>query len=756
MDQQYLEFEFVLKSNGSKEEFKAEKVNKVVNWAAQGLDVSESAILMSASAKVDKLPSTEQIHDALIQAANDLATEHEPDYGKVAARLKMFRIRKKAFGEFEPDPFYGHIVDKTKRGLYDKHILEDYSKREIEFLEKYMVHERDLDYAYPAAVQWAEKYLIQNRNTKEIYESPQQSLMLIAMCLHAKENPDKRIGYVLDFYDQASRNKISLPTPIMGGVRSPKRQFSSCCLIESGDSLDSITAATSAIVKYISNRAGIGINGGAIRALGADIRGGDTSHTGVIPFYKMFHSAVKSCSQGGIRGGAATLFYPVWHLELENLLVLKNNRGTENNRIRGLDYGVQLSGLFYKRLVRNENITLFSPDVANGELYRLYFEDSAKFEELYVKLENDALVKQKSLPAQEVFLAIATERAQTGRIYIQNVDNCTEQGVFHPELAPVRQSNLCLEILLPTQPMGHVDEEIALCTLAAINLGLVESYEDFLKASRVLTRALDNLLDYQHYPVDAALKNKKRRTLGVGVVNLAYALAKRGFKYGDEGSKLYTHQTFEALQYTLLKASNELAKERGKCELFHHTKYNEGLLPIDNYNRNVDKIITTPYLCDWDTLHNDIIEYGLRNSTLSALMPSETSSQISNATNGIEPPRAVVTTKGSKDGLYRQIIPEAAELRYDYTYVWDMESNDGYLELVAIMQKFVDQAISANTNYDPAKFPGNKVPANIILRDLITAYKNGIKTLYYHNTRDGGDASGNIEEDDCESGACKI
>lgn len=749
-----MKFEQVIKSNGSSEPFKAEKVNRVVEWACQDLDVAASSILVSAAPKLDSLPTTEQIHEALIKAANDLVDFNNPDYGMVAARLKMFRIRKNAFGDFLPPDLYDHIVHMTEIGQYDKHVLEDYSKAEIDFLDKYLIHDRDLDYAYPAVIQWAEKYLVQDRVTKKIYESPQIAIMLIAMCLHAHEPEEKRIGYVLDFYDEASNNRISLPTPIMGGVRTPTRQFSSCCLIEAGDSLDSINAASSAIVKYISQRAGIGINGGAIRGLGSPIRNGQAVHTGVIPFYKYFQSAVKSCSQGAMRGGAATLFYPIWHSEVENLLVLKNNRGTEENRIRHLDYGVQISGLFYKRLVEGKDITLFSPDVAEGELYKAFFESEEKFTWLYEQLETDPNVKKKTVPAMELFISLATERAQTARIYIHNVDNSTKQGVFIPEVAPVRQSNLCLEILLPTEPMGTENEEIALCTLAAVNLGKVGTPAQMQKATKVLVRALDNLLDYQSYPVDAAVKNLLRRSLGVGVINFAYALAKRGLKYADEGAKVYTHWTFESLQYHLLKASNQLAKEKGKCGFFNHTKYSKGLTPLDNYNKNVDKLIKPNYIFDWDTLANDIADHGLRNSTLTALMPAETSSQISNATNGIEPPRSPITTKGSKDGVYRQVVPDVENLMYEYDYYWEMPDNRGYLELVAIMQKFVDMSISANTGYNPANFENGKVSINAVLRDLIYAYSLGIKTLYYHNTNDGGNADGNLEDDDCVS--CKL
>lgn len=748
-----MQLSYVIKRNGVKDTFNPAKVNKVVEWASEGLDVSPSAILMAAASLISTLPSTKQIHEALIKAANDLVDEFNTDYAKVAARLKMFALRKAAFGEFVPPNFHEHVIQKVEEGVYDPEILTDYTISELKLLDKYLIHERDLEYAYPAAIQWAEKYLIQNRVTKEIHESPQIAIMLISMCLHAKEDRVHRINYVLDFYDAVSRNLISLPTPIMGGVRSRTRQFSSCCLIESGDSLKSINATASAIVEYVSKRAGIGINGGAIRALGSPIRGGEASHTGVIPFYKYFYTAVKSCSQGALRGGAATLFYPMWHLEVENLLVLKNNRGTEDNRIRHLDYGVQLSKLFYQRLVEGGNITLFSPDILDGALYNAFFEDNAEFERLYIELENNPNIRKKTVSALELFASFATERAQTGRIYVMNVDNCTNQGPFIPELAPVRQSNLCLEILLPTQPMGTEDEEIALCTLSAFNLGSLETLEDFLHVARVVVRALDNLLDYQEYPVAAALKNKLRRTLGIGVINYAYALAKRGLRYGEPEALKYTHKVFEMIQFALLTASNELAIERGACELFHHTKYSKGLLPIDTYNRKVDTLVAPDYVCNWEDLREDILEFGLRNSTLTALMPSETSSQISNATNGIEPPRAKIVVKGSKDGVYKQVLPELDMLMYDYDYVWDWKDNIGYLSTVAVMQKFVDQAISANTNYNPLNYADKLVPLNQVLRELVYAYSLGVKTLYYHNTRDDGNAS---EDEGCESGACKI
>ena len=550
----------------------------------------------------------------------------------------------------------------------------------------------------------------------------------------------------------------------MSGVRTPTRQFSSCVLIECGDSLDSINATSSAIVKYVSQRAGIGINAGRIRALGSPIRNGEAFHTGCIPFYKHFQTAVKSCSQGGVRGGAATLFYPLWHLEVESLLVLKNNRGVEENRVRHLDYGVQFNRVMYSRLIKDEMITLFSPSDVPG-LYDAFFEDQDLFEQLYVKYENDPAIRKKRMKALELFTLFMQERASTGRIYLQNVDHCNTHSPFNSKVAPVRQSNLCLEIALPTKPLNDVNDpngEIALCTLSAFNLGAIDNLSELEELADLAVRALDSLLDYQDYPIPAAFQaSMNRRTLGVGVINYAYYLAKHGVKYSDGSANGLTHRTFEAIQFYLMKASNNLAKEFGACPLFHETTYAEGIMPIDTYKKDLDKVCNEPLQLDWDQLRSDIKEFGLRNSTLSALMPSETSSQISNATNGIEPPRGHVSIKASKDGILKQVVPEYERLKDKYELLWDMPGNDGYISLVAIMQKFVDQTISANTNYDPAKFEGGKVPMKTLLKDLLTAYKLGVKTLYYHNTRDGAsdvqeDIKPTVEDDGCAGGACKI
>ena len=751
----------VTKRNGSLEDINLDKIHQVVTWAAEGLDnVSVSQVEMRSHIQFYNGIRTDDIHETIIKAAADLISTETPDYQYLAARLAIFHLRKIAFGQFEPPHLYDHVSKLTESGKYDKHILEDYSRAEFDELNDCIEHNRDLTFSYAAVKQLEGKYLVQNRVTKQIFESPQFLYMLVAMCLFARYPQATRLTYVKKFYHAISTFKISLPTPIMSGVRTPTRQFSSCVLIECDDSLDSINATTSAIVKYVSQRAGIGINAGRIRALGSEIRGGEAQHTGCIPFYKMFQAAVKSCSQGGVRGGAATLFYPLWHLEVENLLVLKNNRGVEENRVRHLDYGVQINRLLYTRLIKSENISLFSPSDVPG-LYDAFFADQDEFERLYVLYEKDNSINRRSIPAVDLFSLLMQERAGTGRIYIQNVDHCNTHSPFDPKLAPVRQSNLCLEIALPTRPLNDIKDpegEIALCTLSAFNLGALENLEELEELAELATRALDALLDYQNYPIKAAeLATMNRRTLGIGVINFAYYLAKNGVKYSDGSAINLTHRTFEAIQYYLLKASVKLAQELGACPKFSDTTYAQGLLPIDTYKKDLDKICQEPLHLNWESLRADIVKHGLRNSTLTALMPSETSSQIANATNGIEPPRGLVSVKASKDGILKQVVPEFERLHNQYELLWDMPNNEGYLHLVGIMQKFIDQSISANTNYDPQRFEGQKVPMKQLIKDLLTAYKFGLKTLYYQNTRDGADdMQTSIQDDGCASGACKI
>jgi len=754
----------VTKRSGKREFIDLDKIHRVITWAANGLNnVSVSEVELRSHLQFFDGIATEAIHETIIKAAADLISPEAPDYQFLAARLAVFHLRKKAFGQFEPPKLYDHVTKLVELGKYDMHILEDYSHDELDTLDSYIDHWRDLNFSYAAVKQLEGKYLVQNRVTHEIYESAQFLYILVAACLFARYPKEIRLKYIKDFYDATSLFKISLPTPIMAGVRTPTRQFSSCVLIECDDSLDSINATASSIVKYVSQRAGIGINAGRIRALGSPIRGGEAFHTGCLPFYKYFQTAVKSCSQGGVRGGAATLFYPLWHLEVESLLVLKNNRGVDDNRVRQLDYGVQLNKLMYQRLIKGEYISLFSPSDVPG-LYDAFFEDQAEFERLYVQYEQDSSIRKKQIKAVELFSLMMQERASTGRIYIQNVDHCNTHSPFDSKVAPIKQSNLCLEIALPTKPLTNIDDpegEIALCTLSALNLGAINDLSELEPLADLAVRALDNLLDYQDYPIKAAqTSSMNRRTLGIGVINFANYLAKNDKKYSDGSANNLTHKTFEAIQFYLLKASMNLAKEQGACPLFNETTYSQGLLPIDTYKRDLDKICDEPLHMDWEGLRSDIKQYGLRNSTLSALMPSETSSQISNATNGIEPPRGLISVKASKDGQLKQVVPDFELLKDKYELLWNMPNNNGYIQLVGIMQKFVDQAISANTNYDPSRFEGGRVPMQTLLKDLLSVYKLGIKTLYYHNTRDGAsDQFDDIvveEDDDCAGGACKI
>ncbi|CAM3988361.1 class 1a ribonucleoside-diphosphate reductase subunit alpha [Rahnella victoriana] len=754
----------VTKRDGRTERINLDKIHRVIDWAAEGLqNVSVSQVELRSHIQFYDGIKTADIHETIIKAAADLISKDAPDYQYLAARLAIFHLRKKAYGQFEPPKLIDQVTRMVEMGKYDKHLLEDYTAEEFEQMDSFIDHWRDMNFSYAAVKQLEGKYLAQNRVTGDIYESAQFLYILVAACLFSGYPRETRLDYIKRFYDAISTFKISLPTPIMSGVRTPTRQFSSCVLIECGDSLDSINATSSAIVKYVSQRAGIGINAGRIRALGSPIRGGEAFHTGCIPFYKHFQTAVKSCSQGGVRGGAATLFYPMWHLEVESLLVLKNNRGVEGNRVRHMDYGVQINKLMYQRLVKGGDITLFSPSDVPG-LYDAFFADQDEFERLYEKYEQDASIRKQKVKAVELFSLMMQERASTGRIYIQHVDHCNTHSPFDPAIAPVRQSNLCLEIALPTKPLDDVNDEngeIALCTLSAFNLGAIESLDDLEELAVLAVRALDALLDYQDYPIKAAKRGAMgRRTLGIGVINYAYYLAKNGVRYSDGSANNLTHKTFEAIQYYLLKASNELAKEQGACQWFNETTYSQGIMPVDTYKKDLDAICDEPLHLDWNTLRENIKTHGLRNSTLSALMPSETSSQISNATNGIEPPRGHISIKASKDGILRQVVPEYERLKDQYELLWDMPNNDGYLQLVGVMQKFIDQAISSNTNYDPSRFPNSKVPMKQLLKDLLTAYKFGVKTLYYQNTRDGAD---DVQEDmkaevadDCESGACKI
>ncbi|WP_343190419.1 class 1a ribonucleoside-diphosphate reductase subunit alpha [Buchnera aphidicola (Mollitrichosiphum nigrofasciatum)] len=754
---------FVIKRNGQKELINLDKIHKVLNWAAEGLEnISISQVILRSKIQFYNNITTIAIHKTIIKSTADLITKKASDYQYMAARLSVFHIRKQAYGQFQPPKLYTHIKNMIKNDKYDAQLLKIYTPYEYNIIESFIDHWRDMNFSYAAIKQLEGKYLVKDRVKGKIYESAQFLYIMISACLFANYPKKTRLKYVKKFYDAISTFKISLPTPIMSGVRTPTKQFSSCVLIECDDNLNSINATASSIVKYVSQRAGIGVNVGKIRAIGSPIRGGEALHTGCIPFYKYFQAAIKSCSQGGVRGGAATLFYPIWHLEVEDLLVLKNNRGIEENRVRHIDYGLQINKLFYKRLIKGKNITLFSPS-DTPKLYDYFFSDQKKFKKLYKHYEKQK-IRKKTIKSTELFSLIMHERTSTGRIYIQNVDHCNTHGSFNPKLAPIKQSNLCLEITLPTKPLNDINDtegEIALCTLSAINLGSIDNLKEISELADLSVRALDELLDYQEYPIYAAKKSTmNRRSLGIGVINFAYYLAKNNVRYSDDSANSLTHKTFEALQYYLLKASCNLSKKKGACPLFNQTKYSMGILPIDTYKRDIDTFCNEPLHLNWENLRKKILKYGLRHSTLSSLMPSETSSQISNSTNGIEPPRGSITIKASKDGMLKQIIPNYKLLKKKYEYLWDLPNNTGYLKLASIMQKFIDQSISTNTNYDPSRFRNNKIPMKVLLKDLLFSYKIGLKTLYYQNTRDGAmDYQCNIPQlnniDDC-NGACKI
>ena len=737
----------IVKRDGRKEPLDLDKLHKVVNYSCEGLTgVSASQVEISSHISFQSGMTSEDIQETMIKAAADLISEETPNYQLVAGRLITYHLRKQVYGQFEVPPLKEIVDTNIEKKMYDPLLREWYSEEEFNQLEKWIDHKRDENYTYAAMEQFRGKYLVQDRFSKRVFETPQVALMLIGATLFHNYAKDIRMQWVKDFYDSVSRFEISLPTPVMAGVRTSIRQFSSCVLIESGDSLDSINATSAAIVKYVSKRAGIGVGGGNIRAVGSSINGGHATHTGVIPFYKHFQSAVRSCSQGGVRGGAATLYYPIWHYEVEDLLVLKNNKGTEDNRIRHMDYGVQFNKVFYERLLEGGEITLFSPsDVP--ELWDTFFTDTNKFKELYEAAERKTSIRKKKVSAIELFSSFVQERKDTGRIYLMNVDHANDHGSFKADMAPIRQSNLCCEINLPTAPLEHIDDpsgEISLCTLAAINWGAIKKPSHFRKPAELLVRALDELLDYQDYPVFAAERSTmNRRPLGVGIINFAYWMAKNDMSYSKPNLEMIDKWA-EHWSYYLIKASSELAKEKGSCGMSYQTKYASGIVPKDTYKKEVDELVDRKLSCNWDGLSKDLTEHGIRNSTLMALMPSETSSQISNATNGIEPPRALVSIKQSKDGVLKQVVPGIHHLKNKYELLWDQQSPEGYLKICAVLQKYVDQGISVNTSYNPVFYEDEKIPMSTLLQDIIMFYKYGGKQLYYFNTYDG--ATDEVEE----------
>ena len=751
----------VTKRNGNQEPLDLEKMHKVVFWATDGITgVSASQVELKSHIQFFNGITTAQIQETLIKAAADLISEDTPNYQYVAGRLINYGLRKEVYGKFDPCHIYDIVVGNVNRGFYDPELLETYTEKEWDYINNFIKHQRDEDFTYVAMEQMRGKYLCQNRVTKEIFETPQVCYALIAATLFAhypKKGVKHRLQWVKEYYDAVSTHQISLPTPVMAGVRTPQRQFSSCVLVETDDSLDSINATSSAVVKYVSQKAGIGLGAGRIRALNSPIRSGDAYHTGVIPFYKHFATAVKSCSQGGVRGGAATLYYPIWHLEVEDMLVLKNNKGTDETRIRTLDYGVQFNKLMYERLISGGDITLFSPhDVP--DLYEAFYADQDKFKELYEKYERAYSIRKKTVPAQELFSAFMQERKDTGRVYLMNVDNANEHSSFKQELAPIKMSNLCCEIDLPTKPLNSFEDEdgeIALCTLSAINWGAFKNPEDMEKACNLAVRGLDSLLTYQRYPVKAAENaTNKRRPLGIGIINLAYFLAKHDTGYTQDSALDLVDTWAQHWSYYLIKASNELAQEYGACPGNNETKYGDGVLPVDTYKKAVDELVKHKDKVDWKGLRKDLKEFGIRNSTLMALMPAETSAQISNSTNGVEPPRSYVSIKQSKDGVMAQVVPEFRHLKNKYELLWDQQSPDGYLRIMAILQKYIDQGISVNTSYNPIHYEDEKIPMSKMLQDVVNFYKYGGKQLYYFQTYDGAGEVKVDDEEDCDS--CKI
>ena len=726
----------VVKRNGSVESLNLEKIHKMVEMACDGVaGVSESAIEMNANLQIFDNIKTNDIQEILIKSANDLISLDTPNYQFVAARLLLFSLRKAVYNA-HPDShphLYSHIKDCIGHGLYDPALLDSYSEEEWDEINSMVDYDRDYMFTYAGLRQVVDKYLVQDRSSNEVYETPQQMYVMIAATLFQRYPQESRLTYVKKYYDAISRHKINIPTPIMGGVRTPLRQFASCVLVDIDDTLDSIFSSDMAIGYYVAQRAGIGINAGRIRGINAKIRGGEVQHTGVVPFLKKFESTVRCCTQNGIRGGSATVHFPIWHQEIEDILVLKNNKGTEDNRVRKLDYSIQLSELFYQRFINNESITLFSPHDVPG-LYDAF--GTPDFNSLYTKYESDETIPKNVVPAQELILAMLKERAETGRIYLMNIDHVNTHSSFKDK---VSMSNLCQEITLPTDPIQSIQGqgEIALCILSAINVGKIRKTDELENLCDLAVRGLEELIDYQEYPVKAAEDSTiARRSLGIGYIGLAHYLAKQGVKYDDQGAYDLVHELTESFQYYLLKASNQLSKERGPCGNFVCTKYHDGILPIDTYKKEVDQIVAPEYQHDWDSLRDDIKKFGLRHSTLSAQMPSESSSVVSNATNGIEPPRDYLSVKKSKKGPLKQIVPQYNSLKNNYTLLWDMKDNSGYIKTTAVIQKFFDQAISGNWSYNPLNYPDNEVPMDVMAQDFLTTYKYGWKTSYYQNTYD--------------------
>jgi ribonucleoside-diphosphate reductase alpha chain len=726
----------VVKRNGSVEGLDLNKLHLMVEEACRDLaGVSASQVEMQSGIQFYDGITTAEVQEILIRSASDLIDLEHPNYQFVAARLLLFAVRKQLFGRMHECPtVLKHTQKCVELGVYDAEILALYDAEEFEKLQSFIEHSRDYLFTYAGLRQVVDKYLVQDRSSGQVYETPQFMYLLIAATIFSKYPKETRLDYVKRYYDAISKHKINIPTPIMAGVRTPLRQYASCVLVDVDDTLDSIGSSDLAIMRYVAQRAGIGINAGRIRGINAKIRGGEVAHTGVVPFLKKFEATVRCCTQNGIRGGSATVHFPIWHQEIEDILVLKNNKGTEDNRVRKLDYSIQISKIFYERFIQNGEITLFSPHDVPG-LYDAFGTD--RFDDLYVGYERNASIPRKTIGAQELFLDLLKERAETGRLYIMNIDHCNSHSSF---MDKIEMSNLCQEITLPTKPIQHIDDpngEIALCILSAINIGKIKNNDDLEILCDLAIRSLDELIDFQGYPVMAAeIATKARRSLGVGYIGLAHYLAKHGEHYDDPGAWQLVHDLTESFQYYLIKATVNLAKEKGACEYSHRTKYGQGILPIDTYKKDVDELVPNNLKHDWEALREEVKQYGVRNSTLSAQMPSESSSVVSNATNGIEPPRGYLSVKKSKKGPLKQIVPQFHTLKNNYTLLWDMPSNRGYINIVAVMQKFFDQAISGNWSYNPENYENNEVPVSVMARDMLETYRLGHKTAYYQNTYD--------------------
>ena len=740
----------VTKSNGEKEAFSVEKIHKVVMWATKNINgVSFSDIEMNANLSLYDGINSAEIHNILIKSANDLISTSSPNYQYVAARLLNMQLRKQVWGYGDqPTDFLMFLERNVDNGIYDPRILDKWNSDQVDLFGKYIDHSRDDKFTFAGLQQLIDKYLVKNRSNGCIYETPQFAYMSIAMCLF------DTIEEVKKAYDCYSTFKINLPTPIMAGVRTNIRQFASCVLVDVDDNLDGIFSSIHAVGKYTARRAGIGLNIGRMRPINSPIRGGEVIHTGLIPYLKNFESAVKSTSQNGLRGGSATVHVPFWHYEIEDIMVLKNNAGTDDNRVRKLDYSIQFCKIFYDRLIANEDITLFSPYEANG-LYEA-FGDNEKFEELYLKYERATSLKfKKKIPARKLAEIFARERLETGRIYSMNIDSANAHGSWS---VPVYMSNLCQEIIHPTKPIKSIDDpdgEIGICILSALNLLELGNEKDIEDACRMAVRTLESVIDYQDYPVLAGENfTKNRRSLGVGITNLAGFLAKNKLKYDDPSALELVHETMEQIQWNLINASCELAEEKGACEKFADTKYADGLLPVDWYKKEVDELIKPEYNMDWEGLRKRIKKHGLRHSTLSAIMPCESSSVIQNSTNGIEPVRSLLIHKKAKNGILKQLVPNYHMRKNYYTMAWDMTDNTAIMNIAAVIQKFTDMSMSTNLYYNYDHYEGGNIPLSVLIKDQIYGYKYGLKNFYYANTPDGdGDTEKGMN---CESGACAI